>query len=185
MEYEFEISRILFGAEETAHALFFVEVVFRTLVMYLYTIVLARMVGHDAIGQIGPFEFVLVIAVGSAAGDPMFYPDIGLLQGILVITVVIVLHRLTGALTQRARKVETLIEGTPQLLVSNGEIQTQLLGSGSLTERELMTMLRLEGIRDLGQVEEAWFETNGRLSVFRSAAPGKSVRSTRPAETTG
>lgn len=180
MDYKFEISRILFGAEETAHALFFVEIVLRTLVMYLYTIVLARVVGHDAIGQIGPFEFVLVIAVGSAAGDPMFYPDVGLLQGILVITVVMVLHRLTGALTQRWHGIETVLEGEPLLLVREGEVQSKRLGSGSLTERELMTMLRLEGIRDLGEVEAAWFETNGRLSVFRASGKTMAMRSTMP-----
>ena len=113
MDYNL-ICRACFSARpRPRNALFFVEIVFRTTVMYLYTIFLARMVGHDAIGQIGPFEFVLVIAVGSAAGDPMFYPDIGLLQGILVITVVIVLHRVTGALLQRSKKAESIVEGDP------------------------------------------------------------------------
>lgn len=182
MDYSFDFSRMLFGAEETAAPLFFLEIVLRTTVMYLYTIFLARMVGHDAIGQIGPFEFVLVIAVGSAAGDPMFYPDIGMLQGILVITVVIVLHRLTGSLVQRYRKLEPVIEGSPQLLVKDGRIQEETLGSGSLTDRELLMLLRQEGIRDIGEVEAAYFETNGRLSVFRrTTRQAKPSRSTLPA----
>lgn len=181
MEYSFDFSRILFGGEETAAPLFFLEIVLRTAIMYLYTIILARMVGHDAIGQIGPFEFVLVIAVGSAAGDPMFYPDVGLLQGILVITVVILLHRLTGSLLQRFRKLEPMVEGEPQLLVKGGRIQDEALGAGSLTERELLMLLRQEGIRDVGEVEAAYFETNGKLSVFRSLAKQtKAVRSTLP-----
>ena len=108
-----EIIRILFGEAETAQPLFYLEIIFRTLVMYLYTIFLARMVGQGGIGQIGPFEFVLVIAVGSAAGDPMFYPEVGLFQGILVITVVIVLHRLTGFIFTHFRKLEDKVEGLP------------------------------------------------------------------------
>jgi len=182
MDYQFDPIRMLLGDAETQDALFFAEIVFRTTVMYLYTIFLARMVGHDAIGQVGPFEFVLVIAVGSAAGDPMFYPNVGLLQGILVITVVIVLHRVTGSLLQRSRKAESIVEGDPTLVVENGKMVEDALGSGSLSERELLALLRIEGVRDLGEVERAYFENNGRLSVFRQTGKAKSTKSTYPTE---
>ena len=186
MDYSFDLMRILFGDEEMANALFFVEIVGRTIVMYLYTIVLARMVGHDAIGQIGPFEFVLVVAVGSAAGDPMFYPDVGLLQGILVITVVILLHRVTGAILARSRRAESIVEGDPKLVVEAGQIRTDQLGSGSLSERELLAMLRLQGVRDLGEVERAYFENNGRVSVFRyPEEKRREVETTFPREAKG
>ena len=182
MDYEFDVMRILFGATETADAFFYLEVVFRTIVMYLYTIFLARMVGQGGIGQIGPFEFVLVIAIGAAAGDPMFYPDIGLLQGILVITVVIVLHRSTGYIMQRHKRLENVVEGGPLKVVHEGKVCQEALGSGTLTERELLAMLRLAQVRDTGEVEFAFFETNGRLSVFRyqdaKRAKGKSTMPT-------
>lgn len=179
-----EIIRILFGEAETAQPLFYLEIVFRTLVMYLYTIFLARMVGQGGIGQIGPFEFVLVIAVGSAAGDPMFYPDVGLFQGILVITVVIVLHRLTGFVFSRSRRLEDKVEGLPVRMVENGRIVEGSLGSGTLSERELMAMLRVAGVRDLGEVEHAFLETSGKLSVFwREEGKGKAVKSTLPERT--
>lgn len=179
-----EILRILFGAEETAAPWFYLEIIVRTLVMYLYTIFLARMVGQGGIGQIGPFEFVLVIAVGSAAGDPMFYPEVGLFQGILVITVVIVLHRLTGFIFTHHQKLEDKVEGLPVCMVENGRILPEALGSGTLSERELMAMLRVEGVRDTGEVEHAYLETSGKISVFwyhRDTA--KPVRSTMPAKT--
>ena len=182
MGYEFDFMRILFGAAETADAFFYVEVVFRTVVMYLYTIFLARMVGQGGIGQIGPFEFVLVIAIGSAAGDPMFYPDVGLLQGLLVITVVIVLHRSTGYIMQRHKKLENVVEGGPLKVVHEGKVCKETLGSGTLTERELMALLRLAQVRDTGEIECAFFETSGRLSVFRFAdgkrAKGKTTMPT-------
>lgn len=181
MDYEFDIVRMLVGGAETADALFYLEIVLRTLVMYFYTIFLARMVGHDAIGQLGPFEFVLVIAVGSAAGDPMFYPDVGLLQGIVVITVVIVLHRVTGHLLQRSRRLESMVEGDAVEVIADGRIVEGSLGSGSLTEPELMAQLRLNGVRDVGEVERAYLETNGRLSVFRKAdTDARAERSTLP-----
>lgn len=176
-----EIWRILFGEADTANLAFYLEIIFRTLVMYLYTIFLARMVGQGGMGQIGPFEFVLVIAVGSAAGDPMFYPEVGLFQGIVVITVVIVLHRVTGFVFNRFHKLEDAIEGKPLLVVEDGRIREEALGSGTVTERELMALLRLEGVRDTGEVEVAFFETSGKLSLFRrSAAKAKKVKTTIP-----
>lgn len=174
-----ELTRILLGTEETAKAIFYLEVVFRTTMMYVYTVFLARMVGQGGLGQLGPFEFVLVIAVGSAAGDPMFYPDIGLLQGILVITVVIVLHRLMAYVLARHSRIEAAIEGQPLLVVENGAIRAEALGSGTFTERELLTLLRLSGVRDVGEVECAYLEPQGRLSVFRAEHP-QARRSTLP-----
>ncbi len=178
MEWKSELLRILFGEEETQAFLFYFEIVLRTGVMYGYTLFLTRMVGQGGIGQIGPFEFVLVIAVGSAAGDPMFYPEVGLAQGILVITVVILLHRFTGFIVSRFRNLEDAIEGSPLLVVCEGKIQEERLGSGTLTERELMALLRLSDVRDTGEVECAFFEPNGRLSVFRY--PEDKRRSIRP-----
>jgi uncharacterized membrane protein YcaP (DUF421 family) len=106
-----------------------------------------------------------------------------LLQGILVITVVVVLHRLTGALLQRSKRAESLVEGDPTLVVENGKVVEDSLGSGGLSERELMALLRIEGIRDLGEIERAYFENNGRISVFRQAqGKGKRTKSTYPAE---
>lgn len=161
------LQRILFGEEETATVLFFIEIVARTVVMYAYTMFLARMVGAGGVGQLGPFEFVLVIAIGSAAGDPMFYPDVPLLHGLLVITVIICLHRLTGFIFNRFKFIEDKVEGGPIVVVREGEVQMQELGSGALSERELFTLLRNGGVRNTGEVELAFFETNGRLSIFR------------------
>lgn len=163
-----ELYRILFGEADTATLPFFIEIVVRTIIMYAYTIVLARLVGKGGVGQIGPFEFVLVIAVGSAAGDPMIYPDVALLHGIVVITVVILLHRLTTSLLNRHRKMERLFEGEPLLVVENGVICEDRLGAGAMTKPELISLLRQAGIRNTNEVECAWFEPSGHLSVFRS-----------------
>lgn len=181
METGFDPIRILLGQQDTQSLVFYLEIIGRTVVMYVYTIVLARLVGQGAVGQIGPFEFILVIAVGSAAGDPMFYPDVGLLQGMLVITVVILLHRLTVFVLNRNRRLEEVLEGGPIEVVRDGSIIQHKLGSGTLTERELLALLRCRDVRDTGEVEAAYFEPNGRLSVFRFPTERcRKVRSTLP-----
>jgi uncharacterized membrane protein YcaP (DUF421 family) len=186
MENGFDLYRTLLGGPETATLVFYFEIILRTAVMYLYTILLARVVGHDAIGQLGPFEFVLVIAVGSAAGDPMLYPDVGLLQGIAVITVVMLLHRGTGYATARWRKVEKVVQGGPVQVVRDGVVVEDAIHGGLLTRGELMAQLRLQGVVDTGEVETAYLETNGRVSVF-PRAPGqrRAVEPTLPGPAAG
>lgn len=76
--------------------LFLLEVIFRTVVMYAYALLFARVIGKRAVGQISPFEFILIIIISSAAGDPMFYAHVPLLHGMAVMTVVMILHRLVG-----------------------------------------------------------------------------------------
>jgi len=73
--------------------LFTLEIVFRTCVIYLYTVWLTRWISKRAIGQLSLVEFLLVIALGSAVGDPMFYPDVPILHGIIVITIVVLIDR--------------------------------------------------------------------------------------------
>ena len=51
-------------------------------------------------------------------------------------------------------------------MVEEGRIRDEALGSGTITKRELLSLLRLSGVRDVGQVELAFLEPQGRLSVF-------------------
>ena len=122
MECEFDLNRILFGEAETTR----LGVLSRDRAAHAGDVSLHDLPGPDGRAgrhrTIGPFEFVLVIAVGSAAGDPMFYPEVGLLQGILVITVVILLHRATGFMIQQNTTLENKIEGGPMLVIEDGTI---------------------------------------------------------------
>lgn len=165
----------LFLGEQTG-PLFLLEIVFRTGVMYLYALVFARFVGKRGVGQISPFEFIVIIIISSAAGDAMFYPGVPLLHGIVVLTVVILLHRLLATLTGRYQRIEDTIEGEPLLVVQDGTINEQALGAGTLSRQELMTELRLRGVRDIADIELAFFEPSGRMSVLfgrREQQPAK------------
>ena len=67
----FDLMRMFFGTDP---ALFYLEIVFRTFVIYAYALLLIRWVGGRGIAQMSVVEFLLVIALGSAVGDAMFYP---------------------------------------------------------------------------------------------------------------
>ena len=161
----FDFGRMLFGDEPP---LFLLEIAFRTVVIYLYTLVLIRWIGSRSIAQLSLVEFLLVIALGSAVGDAMFYPDVPLIHCMIVITVVASLDKLLSFLVSRSPRLEDAIEGKSVEIVRDGIIACSALKRLNFGHDELFEQLRLKEVEHLGQVQAAYLETNGMLSVFKS-----------------
>lgn len=162
--YTFDLQRIFFG---DATLLFLFEVAFRTSVMFVYLLVMLRFIGQRSIGQITMFEFGLIIALGSAAGDPMFYIDVPLIHGMIVLTLVTLFQRIIVIVTRDNPRVERIIEGKVDRLVIDGVLDQQGVAESQLSREEIFMELRQKGIEQLGQVRRAFLEIDGQVSVFR------------------
>lgn len=160
-----DLKRMVIGDEPL---LFLLEIVVRTIVIYAYTLVLLRWLGSRAIGQLSTVEFLLVIALGSAVGDAMFYPDVPLLHALAVVTLVVLANKALDVIMARSRKAERAIDGKPEEAIRDGVICSAFLRSTSLSTSELFQQLREKGIEHLGQVDHAYVETDGVLTVFKS-----------------
>lgn len=160
----FELRRMFVGDLDV---IFTLEVMARTALMYGYTAGLVRMLGKRGMRQLAPFELVIIIALGSAVGDPMLYPDVPLLHGMAVITVVVGLQRAVSLVTERSPRLEEALESRPALVVFNGRLLSEQLKRERLAPDELFSGLREREIENLGEVREAYLEPTGLLSVFR------------------
>ena len=146
--------------------LFLLEIVFRTALMFLWLVVLLRITGKRGLAQLSPLELAIVIGLGSAAGDPMFYPEVPLLHSMLVLALVVFLQRGLSYLVIRSERVETFVEGIPVELVRDGVIRLGPLSRANLSREDLFERLRGQGVRQLGEVQRAYFEQDGNLTVF-------------------
>ena len=157
--------------------IFLLEIVIRTSIMYLYTLINIRLFRTRSIAQLTSFELLIVIALGSAIGDPMFYPEIPLINGMITISTIVILTKLISMLTERSQTFELLMEGHPILIIEQGEIIKANLRTKDISEEELFARLRLKGIKNIGQVEYAFIETSGQLSVieYKESKPGLST----------
>lgn len=144
---------------------FLLEVVIRTLLMYLFALLMVRLMGKRGMAQLTPFEFVIIVALGSAVGDPMFYAEVPLINGFVVIATVVVMQRLLARAT-RVEPVERFVEGRAFLVVEDGKIRRETLAREGFTKDELFELLRLNGVARLADVERAVIEDVGRLSVL-------------------
>ncbi|MBD3250065.1 MAG: DUF421 domain-containing protein [Candidatus Pacebacteria bacterium] len=147
--------------------LYLLEIVFRTAILYIMAMLLLRLLGKRGMSQLTPFEQVIIIALGSAIGDPMFYPGVSLLYSFLVVLVVVVVHHLVAAGIERFDWFKVFVEGRPTQLIRDGQIIKKHLDQQRINERELMRALRQEGIENTGQVKRAYLETSGKISLFR------------------
>ena len=161
----FDLQRMFLG--ENFSILLMLEIVFRTAVMYLSALILVRFIGKRGLGQLSPFEYLVVIAMGSAAGDPMFYPDVPLVHGIIVLTGIVLLQKGLINAAGRSDRIEHFVEGVPALLIRDGRILESTLRREGLAEDELFEKLREAGITNTAQVRLAFLEPSGALSVFR------------------
>lgn len=160
----FDLKRMLIGDDPP---LFLLEIAVRTIIIYAYTLLLLRWLGSRTVGQLSTVEFLLVIALGSAVGDAMFYPDVPLLHAMLVVTVVVAANKALDVLIATNKQAERLIDGEPSEVVRDGVLTPAFLKSKSVSRNELFQQLREDGIEHLGQVRRAYLEKDGRLTVFR------------------
>lgn len=142
------------------------EVALRSAVMFTVLLLTMRLTGKRGVRQLSVFETVIIIALGSAAGDPMFYEDVGLIPAIIVFSVVIAFYRAVTWLTGKSKKFEHFIEGKTECLVVDGKFAIESFARESLAQDEFFAELRLKSVEHLGQVRYAFLETNGQVSVF-------------------
>lgn len=160
----FDLKRMLIGEEPP---LFFLEIAVRTIIIYVYTLVLLRWLGSRTVGQLSTVEFLLVIALGSAVGDAMFYPDVPLIQSMLVVTVVVVANKLLDVSISKSGRAERLLDGMPREAVRDGVVARKFLDENWMSLYELFQELREDGVEQLGEVRRAYIEKDGQVTVFR------------------
>jgi uncharacterized membrane protein YcaP (DUF421 family) len=155
-----------FWLSEEAPVSFLLEIVVRCVLMFLLTIGALRISGKRGIRQLSLFEFALILVLGSAAGDATIYHDTPLLHAVTVFVVIIALYVFFNYLTDKYPRIERLLEGEPELIIIEGEIDLPAFTKSSLTGQELCGQLRQLQVEHLGQVRRLYIEATGEISAF-------------------
>lgn len=166
-----------------ASPLFYAEIVIRTVLILLWTGALLRWIGGRSISQLSIVEFLLVIALGSAVGDAMFYPDVPLLHAMLVILVVVLADKAVDLAMRISPRAKHAVDGRPVEVLRDGRILTAGLTEHGIGPTELGEMLRSHKVENLGQVRLAYLEPSGVVSVFPARAPRPGLCIVPPPET--
>jgi uncharacterized membrane protein YcaP (DUF421 family) len=142
------------------------ELVVRGVVVYVFLLALLRLTGKRQIGQLSPFDLVLLLVLSNAVQNSMNAGDNSLVGGLISATTLIVLNFLLGMLTTRSKKFEAMVDGQPQVLIHNGKLFESVLAGAQLTHHEVNAALRQAGCSRIDEVQTAILENNGSISVI-------------------
>ena len=173
----FDWQRLLWSAD--APPAYLGEVVFRCVVTYLLTLAALRVTGRRGVRQLSIFELSIILALGSAAGDAMFYAEVPLMHVAVVFVVVPGLYWLFNRLTEWFPRFSDWFEGAPVLLVEDGRLNLANFRSLRLTQKELFGELRQQQVEHLGQVRRRLHRSHRQPE--RLLLPRNRPRAPRPA----
>lgn len=142
------------------------EVAFRSLYTFILVFLFLKITGRRGVRQMSLFEVLIILTLGSAAGDVAFYHDVPMLPVLIVFVTLGLLYRLVMWLMSHSEKLENLFEGKPSVIIEEGEFSWEKMKAQNMTEFEFFMELRLLGVEHLGQVRLAILETNGQISVY-------------------
>lgn len=163
-EYTFDLWNILFG---DFTFLIYLEIILRVVIIMAYTILIIRWIGKRAVGGLGSADVLLIVAMGSAVGDAMLYPTIPLSVAITVITLVAAFQKLYVYIGIKYETVRKVTDPSVMKLVENGKLLKENFTADDIDENEVYMLLRQQGIRYLSEVEHAYYEQSGVLSVYK------------------
>jgi len=142
------------------------EFVLRGLLVYGFLLVTLRLTGKRQVGQLAPFDLVLLLVLSNAVQNSMNAGDNSVASGFILVATLLAANGLMGWITWRSKRAEILLEGRPQILVHNGVMDEGILASERITQHELMASVRQAGLTDLADVRVAILENNGRINVI-------------------
>lgn len=143
------------------------ETFVRATVMFLVLFGILRFAPNRMTGSLGVNDLLLLILLANAAQNAISggYQSIG--DGLLLVGIVTGWSLVIGYGAQRLRIVKRFARPRPRLLVRRGRLLRDNLDRELITADELMSQLRLEGVRRLDEVEAAILEPDGQVSVIR------------------
>jgi len=147
------------------------EIVGRSLSVYVAVLVGLRLGGRRELGQLTPFDLVVILLVANAVQNAMVGTDTSLQGGLVSAATLLIVNTGVARLRLRSIRVRRLVEGVPVVLVQHGELVTANLHREGVTEEEVIAAVREHAaIGDLSQVELAVLETDGSVSVVPMTA---------------
>ncbi len=141
----------------------------RSVILFIAAVVAMRLMGKREVGQLQPYELVVVIMIAELAATPI--GDVGspLLYGILPMAALIICHGVISWLCMVSGRFRTLMCGQPTVLIRNGVICEKQMRHVGVTLSDLMEDLRTGGVLDPSEVGTAVLETGGQVNVFPKA----------------
>ncbi|MEP7214963.1 MAG: YetF domain-containing protein [Anaerolineaceae bacterium] len=141
------------------------EIVLRSAVVYGALLVGLRLTGKRQIGQMAPFDLVVILLIANAVQNAMVGPDTSLLGGLISAGVLLGANIVVARSRDRIPGLRRAVEGQPAILVSGGKVIAKAIAEEQIDMDELEQAIREHGIEKLEDVRMAVLEVDGTISI--------------------
>ncbi|SFR09831.1 DUF421 domain-containing protein [Desulfoscipio geothermicus] len=138
----------------------------RTVILYLAVVLAMKIMGKRQVGQLQPFELVVILTISAMAAIAMQNVGVPLLNSIIPIITITVMQVILSLINLKSEKARGIICGRPSIVVENGKIVEEELRKLRINVNDLLEQLRAKNYFNIADVEYAILETNGQLSVL-------------------
>lgn len=143
------------------------DIVLRAIIVFAFLLVLTRIIGRRELSSLQPFDLILIIILGDAVQQGLTQDDYSLTGAFLAIGTIAVLQVLVSWIGFRFPRARPMLEGTPIVVVENGDIIERNARRERLSVDEIFEAARLQGIGHLSEVRWAVLETNGQITFIK------------------
>jgi uncharacterized membrane protein YcaP (DUF421 family) len=154
------------------------EKMVRPLVVYFFLLLMFRIAGKRELGQMTPFDLVVLLTISNVLQNAMIGPDNSLSGGLIGGLTLFCANGLLSRLALRFPSLAQLFEGRPTLLVEDGRILTRNLRREVMTRGELERAIRkhdLDPEVDLPLIKRALLEQDGTVTILHQGVPSQSL----------
>jgi uncharacterized membrane protein YcaP (DUF421 family) len=142
------------------------ELIGRGLLVYFFLILLLRSTGKRQIGQMSPFDLVLLMVLSNAVQNSMSGGDNSVTAGLILAVTLVAANWIVGKVTSSSKIMEQLVDGDPQVLFHDGKVYDKILKDSQITRQELIAAVHKAGYADLDMIRAAILENDGTISVI-------------------
>jgi uncharacterized membrane protein YcaP (DUF421 family) len=143
------------------------DLVLRTLVIFVFILLLTRVMGRRELGQMEPFDLIVLVVIGDLVQQGVTQDDYSVTGALLVVTTLGLLTVFISYLNFRIPRLRPILDGEPVVLLEDGRPIDRNLRRERITYEELRASARLQGIAGLESVRFAVLETNGAISFIK------------------
>ncbi len=144
------------------------DIVLRAIAVFAFLLVLTRVIGKRELSSLQPLDLILLIILGDAVQQGLTQDDYSLTGAFLAIGTIAVLQVFTSWLSWRFPRARPMLDGTPIIILQDGELIERNLKRERLTPEEVAEEARQQNIAHLAEVKFAILETNGRISFIKN-----------------
>ncbi|MBR6690643.1 MAG: DUF421 domain-containing protein [Bacilli bacterium] len=140
--------------------------IFKTIFMYFFIIFVYRLMGKKEVGQLSIVDLIVSILIAELIALSIQEDNKSILISVIPILVLVGVQIFISYITLKNDKIRNIIDGKPTIIIKNGKLNFTEMSKLRYSLDDLLTQLRLQGVKSIDKVKYAILENNGNLSVF-------------------